>query len=117
VLVVSHARDKAGNAIIPEEDAGAVEAALSAQLGRPITIAYGCLPEGRYALNLLYGTGQAWTLPNEAGVCAPSEEATSEGVCGQRPRLASQDVVLVIGPPDDPAYCEQNRTPASCSAP
>ncbi|KYF50766.1 hypothetical protein BE08_30335, partial [Sorangium cellulosum] len=65
VLVISRAQDGEGNDIIPEGDAAEVEAALSRQFGRAITIAYGCLPEGRYALSLVYGTGQAWTVPNE----------------------------------------------------
>ncbi|WP_437285204.1 hypothetical protein [Sorangium sp. So ce406] len=115
VLVISRAQDGEGNDIIAEEDVAEVEAALSRQFGRAITIAYGCLPEGRYALNLIYGTGQAWTVPNEAGVCAPSEPATSPAVCGARPRLESQDVVLRIGPPDDPAYCAEHPTPAICA--
>src|SRR5690606_39520792 len=39
----------------------------------------GCLPMGRYAISLVYPTGQAWTVPNESGGCAPrSEEHTSE---------------------------------------
>ncbi|XXX73567.1 hypothetical protein WMF30_38585 [Sorangium sp. So ce134] len=115
VLVISHAKDKAGNDIIAEQDVPEVEAALSRQFGRPIEIVYGCLPEGRYALNLVYGTGQAWTVPNEAGVCAPSEAATSPGMCGVRPRLASQDMTLRIGPPDDPAYCAEHPAPALCA--
>ncbi|KYF81913.1 hypothetical protein BE11_51090 [Sorangium cellulosum] len=115
VLVISRAQDGEGNDIVAEEDVAAVEEALSRQFGRAITIVYGCLPEGRYALNLIYGTGQAWTVPNEAGVCAPSEPATSPAVCGARPRLESQDVVLRIGPPEDPAYCAEHPTPAICA--
>lgn len=122
VLVISHKTDREGNDILPEpdpENADAwdvrdVEEALTQQFGRTIKVVYGCLPEGRYALNLIYGTGQAWTVPNEAGVCAPSELAsTSE--CGARPRLASQDMVLRIGPPDDPAYCAEHPTPDLCA--
>ncbi|HTN89001.1 MAG TPA: hypothetical protein VL242_35230 [Sorangium sp.] len=115
VLVISHAEDREGNPIIAEEGAADVEEALSRQFGRAIKIVYGCLPEGRYALNLIYGTGQAWTVPNEAGVCAPSEPAPSAEICGARPRLASQDAVLRVGPPDDPAYCAEHPTPALCA--
>lgn len=111
VLVVSHATDAAGNPVLANEQA--VKDALTAQFKRPIEIAYGCLPEGRYAMNLVYESGQAWTVPNEAGVCAPSE-APSSGKCGTRPRLASQSVLLTVGPPKDPAYCTQNPTPALC---
>ncbi|AUX45625.1 hypothetical protein SOCE26_071200 [Sorangium cellulosum] len=114
VLVLSRKAARDGRDIIPARDVEGVEKALSAQFGTAIKIAYGCLPEGRYALNLLYGTGQAWTVPNEAGVCAPSEAAPSADVCGLRPRLASQGVVLRVGPPDEPAYCNEHPTPALC---
>ena len=33
----------------------------------------GCLPTGRYAINVVYPDGQAWTVPNEAGACSGSE--------------------------------------------
>jgi hypothetical protein len=112
VLVLTHETDGMGNMLIA--DPGPVEAALSARFGRPITLRYGCLPEGRYAMNLVYGTGQAWTVPNEAGVCAPTEEPKSATQCGGRRRLGSQDVVLTIGPPADPAYCQANPAPAEC---
>lgn len=116
VLVLSHKTDKEGHDIIAERDVAQVEEALSRQFGREIKVAFGCLPEGRYALSLIYGTGQAWTVPNEAGVCAPSETETSDGeICGARPRLASQRVALVIGPPDDEAYCAEHPTPAACA--
>lgn len=113
VLVTSHATDAAGNPLIADE--AEVKANLSAQFHRPIEIAYACLPEGQYAANLVYGTGQAWTIPNEAGVCAPSEPSENGGAtCGKRARLASQDAMLIIGPPDDPAYCAANPPPAAC---
>jgi hypothetical protein len=37
----------------------------------------GCLPLGRYQINMVYPTGQAWTTPNEEGSCAASEGATT----------------------------------------
>ncbi len=37
----------------------------------------GCLPLGRYAINIVYPNGQAWTVPNEAGAC--TGDATGEG--------------------------------------
>jgi hypothetical protein len=36
----------------------------------------GCLPTGRYAVNVVYPTGQAWTTPNETGSCAAAEGST-----------------------------------------
>ena len=116
VLVISHDDDRAGNVLIADEDE--LKAALAAQFGRPIDITYGCLPQGRYALNLVYPTGQAWTIPNDAGVCAALEKPSKDGSkCGKRARLASQSVVLTIGPPDDPDYCRDNPTPAACLPP
>ena len=113
VLVVTHETDKAGNRIITDDKA--LKAALGAQFGRAVDVAYGCLPEGRYAVNLVYGTGQAWTTPNEAGVCAASEAVSAGGlICGSRARLPSQDAFLTIGPPGDAAYCAQHPAPAAC---
>jgi hypothetical protein len=117
VLVVSHQTDEMGTTIISDE--ASVKAGLEKQFGRPFDIAYGCLPEGRYAMNLVYPTGQAWTLPNEAGVCAPAEPMTADGancqaVKNSRPRLASQDAWLTVGAPKDKAYCTANPTPAAC---
>ncbi len=112
-LLVTHATDKAGNKVVGDEKA--LTAALGAQFGRTVEVAYGCLPEGRYAMNLVYGTGQAWTTPNEAGVCAPSEAPSGGGlVCGTRARLPSQAAVLTIGAPIDPAYCAKHAMPAAC---
>jgi hypothetical protein len=62
----------------------------------------GCLPTGRYAINLVYPTGQAWTTPNETGACAAAEGAsllTSDpGTCAGKPRpvLRSQGTRAVV---------------------
>lgn len=113
VLVTTHETDSMGNKLIQDEEV--VKGNLSAQFGRPINLVYGCLPQGQYAANLVYGTGQAWTVPNEAGLCAPSEPPSVDGaLCGTRAKLASQGVVLTIGPPNDPMYCVMNPTPAEC---
>ena len=102
-----------GPLIIPDEEP--VKAALQGLFGRPFSIKYGCLPQGEYTMNLIYGTGQAWTVPNEAGVCAAAEAEADKGqTCGSRPRLPSQDVVLTIGSPNDSAYCKANPTPTEC---
>jgi hypothetical protein len=85
------------------------------------SVAYGCLPTGRYGVNLVYPTGQAWTLPNVAGSCAVSEgsiaglngsttdysslkcSAPNEG----RSVLFSQGTraVIEITPATDPTHC------------
>ena len=113
VLLTTHPEAKDGNLIIADEEP--VKASLTGLFKRPFNIKYGCLPQGEYAMNLLYGTGQAWTVPNEAGVCAASEAPADSGqTCGERPRLASQDVVLTIGKPTDAAYCASHATPPEC---
>lgn len=117
VLVVSHDTDAAGTKIISDE--AALKASLEKQFGRPFDIVYGCLPEGDYALNLVYPTGQAWTVPNEAGVCASSEPMSADGKSCvasaiSRARLASQDAMLVVGKPKDANYCKAHPTPPMC---
>jgi hypothetical protein len=116
VLLLTHPDDKAGNTLIADEEAEqGVKDSLFGLFERNFDIHYGCLPEGDYSMNLIYGTGQAWTVPNEAGVCAVTEEPKDDGqTCGTRPRLASQDVVLRIGPPGDSQYCKDHPTPPAC---
>ncbi len=122
VLVLSHKTAKDMKPILADEEA--VRQSLQRQFGRPFDIAYGCLPQGNYAMNVVYPTGQAWTLPNEAGVCAPAEPMSADGkqceadtsVGTSRPRLASQDAWLTVGPPTDAAYCKANPTPKACQA-
>ncbi len=80
----------------------------------------GCLPTGNYAINLVYDTGQAWTVPNEAGECVgPLETSAGLGPMGlpqcmqadqkPRPSLPSQTALLQIvpDPNDGGAYCSQ----------
>lgn len=113
VLLNTSPTDGAGTVLIADE--AALEAELAVRFGRTVHIEYGCLPQGRYGVNLVYGTGQAWTLPNEAGICAPAEPPNSDAsVCGTRPRLGSQSVAVTIGPPSDPSYCAANPTPTAC---
>ncbi len=80
----------------------------------------GCMPKGRYAINVVYPDGQAWTVPNEAGACtgvATGEGATQWGsitsnsvpTCSIQPRsvVKSQGpraVVEIVGP-SNPKNC------------
>jgi hypothetical protein len=94
------------------------------------TIVPGCLPKGRYAINVVYPDGQAWTVPNEAGACSGSEGVTDYTnpdsmnlTCTVKPRpvLYSQGnrAVVEIVDPTDPANCKDPAgkvppTPAVC---
>ncbi|APR85541.1 Hypothetical protein A7982_10890 [Minicystis rosea] len=118
-LVVTHKTDCTGNVVITDELG--TKAALKRQFGREVDIVEGCLPQGSYALNLIYSTGQAWTVPNEAGVCQALEASQDGGkTCGDptteahRPVLPSQAVVLTIGKPDEPSWCDAHPTPEEC---
>jgi hypothetical protein len=86
-------------------------------------VVQGCLPPGRYAMNLVYPSGQAWTTPNEAGSCSTAEGAVSGGEPGtcsasstQRAVLRSQGTraVLEILPATDPTHCQKFPVPAAC---
>jgi hypothetical protein len=85
-------------------------------------IKQGCLPKGRYAITLVYPTGQAWTVPNEIGGCAPSEgvvvSTSAVPACSAKPRpvLLSQGAraVLEIVGAQDPSVCDANPVPDAC---
>jgi hypothetical protein len=90
----------------------------------------GCLPRGRYAINVVYPDGQAWTVPNEAGAC--TGDASGEGhtiwnqlTCSMQPRpvIRSQGpraVVEIVGP-SNPKNCKVGApvppVPAMCCYP
>jgi hypothetical protein len=88
------------------------------------SVVQGCLPTGRYQINVVYPTGQAWTTPNEAGTCAdaegPFDPTTSSCTAPNqaRPVLYSQGnrAVLEILPASDPQYCAANPVPPQCTA-
>ncbi len=88
----------------------------------------GCLPMGRYQINMVYPTGQAWTTPNEIGSCEGLEGSTvfpsganfNPGSCSSQPRpvLYSQGTraVVEITAAANPAACtgvdlKGNKTP------
>ncbi len=89
-------------------------AGVKAGLGKLVRdVKRGCLPVGRYAVNAVYPTGQAWTVPNEAGSCDAAEGqvdmSTNPGAClgRSRPVLRSQGTraVVEIVPAKDPTMC------------
>jgi hypothetical protein len=82
----------------------------------------GCLPRGRYAINVVYPDGQAWTVPNEAGVCSGNEGATDYAglTCTLEPRpvLYSQGAraVVEVVAGAAPAYCASLPVAPNCPA-
>jgi hypothetical protein len=79
-----------------------------------------CLPTGRYAINVVYPNGQAWTVPNEAGTCGMTEGnpdfARLSCTLKARPIVYSQGrrAVVEVVAAQDPAYCAANPLPAAC---
>jgi hypothetical protein len=84
----------------------------------------GCLPKGRYAIAMVYPTGQSWTTPNEMGGCSRTEGAVAIppglATCTARPRpvLLSQGaraVLEIVGAsPEGEATCADNPVPPEC---
>ncbi len=103
----------AENGEVVIDDPAELAAKIAARFGRDpadVSVIEGCLPPGRYSTNLVYDTSQAWTIPNEAGVCAGLERpdgsrCVQEGVAGSRPILPSQATYLRVGGYDKPGSC------------
>jgi hypothetical protein len=100
-----------GEVIIDRED---IIPKVRKQLGnRPnIEVLEGCLPLGQFQTNLVYGTGQAWTMPNEAGTCIPPfepETSAGSGLCRagsfSRRVLPSQQGTIAIGAEREVGFC------------
>jgi len=95
----------------PIIDPASVAEQVRLQLGnRPnIKVIEGCLPKGKYQFNLVYDTGQAWTMPNEGGVCSTSEVSDGADGCSQgayqRKLLPSQNISLEVGDPRESGFC------------
>jgi hypothetical protein len=91
-----------------------------------------CLPTGRYQINLVYPSGQAWTVPDEAGSCASDEGAVGpastaasappgDGLqgCQTKPRAVmpsqgTRAVLEIVPPPAGDNYCDTHPVPAAC---
>ncbi|MGH7330687.1 MAG: hypothetical protein ACREJX_20240, partial [Polyangiaceae bacterium] len=113
----------------PLFDANAILAA-EAKLIRKVDV--GCLPTGRYEINLVYSTGQAWTVPNEAGSCSADEGAPGpaptggtapppDGLqgCSHQPRAVmpsqgTRAVLEIVPPPPGDSYCDTHPVPQEC---
>ena len=79
-----------------------------------IEVIDGCLPTGLFQTNLVYETGQAWTIPNEAGFCVGAERTTSSGCIIDalgtgRPVLGSQQTILQIAGEREAGYCAKKH--------
>jgi hypothetical protein len=82
----------------------------------------GCLPKGRYAISVVYPTGQAWTVPNEMGICGRTEGSVflgDQAACSAKPRpvLLSQGaraVVEIVSPQGDDGTCDEHPVPREC---
>jgi len=105
-VVTPFAEDKAGGKVIPDEDGILTDISLLVRRARGnFKIVYACLPPGDFSVNtIIPTTGQAWTIPNESGVCMPGE-AAGNGTCGTRARLTSQGANFRFGPAAAPAAC------------
>ncbi len=77
-----------------------------------------CLPVGRYAINVVYPDGQAWTVPNESGVCLGAEGSTNytKLTCTMEPRPVlhsqGQRAVVEVTAAANPANCAARLPPA-----
>jgi len=124
VLVTPHLTGKSADAN-ETGDKALFDAASVARQPQIREVKVGCLPKGRYAINLVYPTGQAWTVPNETGGCAVSEGELSRSgapacVAKPRPVLLSQGaraVVEIVTPQDDPTACDALPVPPECLGP
>lgn len=134
VLVTPHltgasADDPNGSTDKPLFDPNAI---LQSQARLIKKVEQGCLPPGRYGINLVYSTGQAWTVPNEAGSCASDEGQIGPGStaasapppdglqsCQAKPRavLPSQGtraVLEIVPPPPGDTFCDAHPVPPEC---
>ncbi len=117
VIVSPYQKDTKGADIITDPDRTKSEAAKQLQRDpAAFSIVYRCLPPGHYAINAIYpATTQAWSLPNESGMCMSGEapgQVNGLPTCGAREKLSSQAVHIQIVGATDPNYCNSLR-PAS----
>ena len=126
VFVTPHLTGKSANQAESGDRPLVDEARIKQSFGRLVAeVRRGCLPIGRYAMAAVYPSGQVWTVPNEAGACAPLEgnlvERDRVGTCARKPRpiLYSQGprAVLEIVPPTTPEgekTCRDAPVPVEC---
>ena len=126
ILVTPHFTGKSANQAETGDRPLVDEARVKQGFGKLVAeVRRGCLPLGRYAMAAVYPSGQVWSVPNEAGGCAPLEgklvEADGVGSCARKPRpiLYSQGprAVLEIVPPTTPEgekTCQDAPVPVEC---
>lgn len=115
VVVTPWEKDENQEPVIALPDQTAADLALQLRRNKAgVKIINLCLPPADLALNVIYApTGQAWTIPNESGVCMPGEVEDGPTSCVQRTpsevltrsRLASQLAVLRFGRVQNDGYC------------
>lgn len=124
VLVTPHLTGKSADPGEPGERP-LFDAKAAAALPRVREVRRGCLPMGRYAISLVYPTGQAWTVPNEMGGCSAQEGTVRlgdrVGTCSDKPRpvllsQGSRGVVEIVGPASA-AVCKESPVPEECLPP
>jgi hypothetical protein len=108
--LIAPSADSTGSMMQPIVPPTALTQPALASIVNPVPV-QGCLPVGRYAINIVYPDAQAWTVPNEAGSCSAAEGPTNFAglTCATQPRpiLYSQGTraVVEIVPASDPSAC------------
>ena len=102
-----------GEVVVTPDDAIAGLARIFGGRSGALRVVDGCLPKGAYQANLVYPSGQAWSVPNEGGACI-GLETPSGGRCVQRggpgrALLGSQETVLKVGAEREAGYCAQKH--------
>ncbi len=111
-VVTPYENDMTGAATVGEFEKTIDDVAM--QVGRKrdgVRILYACLPPGAFSMNVIYPlTGQAWTMPNEMGICLGGEEQSVDGkTCGKRAKVTSQSTFFEVSPAVDKSYCATRK--------
>jgi hypothetical protein len=117
LIVTPHATDQLGNPTVGNIPLTVADVATQLRRNPSKTkLINMCLPRGELATNVIYATtGQAWTIPNESGICMPGETPNGDTSCKctvgclkpdtARPRLITQSAILEFAAPKDNSTC------------